>query len=167
MNDQKMLPMTFKSLSDNKTHAHIVKGQAQKKGISPPVVSQLQELKYVNNVSCVDHLSSVKHVPNVQTVVLDLPVRARLHQFWETWEALGACPKVFKILKKGCSLTFSTQRNLKRAPTVIGCYVNPHRNLYLLEALHQLLNKNAVELVKKQKSGVFQPTNQFTGGDLS
>ena len=35
-------------------HAHIVKGQPQKKGISPVVVSQHQELKHVNNVSCVD-----------------------------------------------------------------------------------------------------------------
>ena len=35
---------------------------------------------------------------------------------------------------------------------VISCYVNPHRNSYLLEALHQLIAKNAVELVKHQTS---------------
>ena len=39
-----------------------------------------------------------------------------------------------------------------RSPTVISCYANPHRNLYLLEALHQLIHKNAVELVQNQKS---------------
>ena len=34
----------------------------------------------------------------------------------------------------------------------MSCYVNPHRNSYLLEALHQLTDKNAVELVQNQKS---------------
>ena len=65
-------------------HAHIVQGQPQKKGISLAVVRQHQLLKYVNNVSCVDQLCSVKHVSNVQTVVKDLHVGARLNQFWET-----------------------------------------------------------------------------------
>ena len=59
------------------THAHIVKGQPQKKGVSPAVVRQRQSLKYVNNVSCVNHLSSVNLVPNVKTVASDLPVGAR------------------------------------------------------------------------------------------
>ena len=35
---------------------------------------------------------------------------------------------------------------------VSDCYVNPHRNSYLLEALHQLIDKNAVELVHNQTS---------------
>ena len=48
-------------------HAHIEQGQPQKKGISPAVVRRLS-LKYVNKVSCVNQLCSVKHVPNVQTV---------------------------------------------------------------------------------------------------
>ena len=34
----------------------------------------MAELKYVNSVSCVDPLCSVKTVPNVQTVAQDLPV---------------------------------------------------------------------------------------------
>ena len=34
----------------------------------------------------------------------------------------------------------------------ISCYGNPHRNLKLLEALHQLTAKNAIELVHKQTS---------------
>ena len=48
--------------------AHMVQGQPQKKGVSLAVVRQHQLLKYVNNVSYVDQLCSVKHVPNVQTV---------------------------------------------------------------------------------------------------
>ena len=41
---------------------------------------------------------------------------------------------------------------LTRSPTVISYYVNPRRNRYLLEALHQLIAKNAVQLVKYQTS---------------
>ena len=60
--------------------AHIVKGQPQKKGISPDIV-QHHKLKYVKVVSCVDHLSFVQNVANVPTVALDLPIGARLYQF--------------------------------------------------------------------------------------
>ena len=42
------------------------------------------------------------------------------------------------------------QPTLTGSPTIISLYVHPHRNLYLLEAWHQLTNKNAVELVKNQ-----------------
>ena len=122
----------------------------------------------MNNVSFVDHLCSVKHVPNVQTVVKDLPVGAGLNQFGETWEALGDWPKVIQMLKEGYILPFQTRLNLTRSPTIISCYVNLHRNLYLLEALHQLTNKNAVELVKNQEfldfyNWLFWSQNETTG----
>ena len=77
----------------------------------------------MKDVSCVAQLSFAKPVTNVPTVALDLPVGARLHDFWETWEALGAGPKVVKILKEGYTLPFQTQPNLTRSPTIIGCYV--------------------------------------------
>ena len=54
----------------------------------------------MNDVSRVDHLSSVKCVTNVPTVAPDLPVGARLHQFWEKWAALGVSPKVVTVLRK-------------------------------------------------------------------
>ena len=69
--------------------------------------------------------------------------RVRLQNFWKTWLDLGAGPKVVQILKEGYTLPF---------PTVISCYGNPQRNSYLLEALHQLIDKNAVELVRNQSS---------------
>ena len=50
------------------------------------------------------------------------------------------------------TLPFRIRPRLTRSPTVESCYVNPHRNSYLLEALHQLIAKNAVELVKQQTS---------------
>ena len=46
-----------------------------------------------------------------------------------------------------------------RSPTIISSYANRHRNLYLLEALHQLMDKDTAELVQNKRSlGFFQPT---------
>ena len=64
---------------------------------------------------------------------------------------MGAGPKIGQILREGYTLPFRIRPNLTRSPTVISCYVNPHRN-HLLEALHQLLDKNAVELIHNQTS---------------
>ena len=120
----------------------------QRKGVSPAVVRQHQSLKYVNNVSCLDQLCSVKLAPNVLNVVQNLPVGSRLSQFWETWEALWAVPKVVKVERR--VPPFQTRPNLTGSPTIISRYVHPYRNLYLLKALHQLTN--ATELVKNKES---------------
>ena len=50
------------------------------------------------------------------------------------------------------TLPFWIRPSLTRSPNVISCYVNPHRKLCLLEALHQLIEKNTVELVNNQRS---------------
>ena len=106
----------------------------------------------MKSVSCVTQLSCVQPVTNVKNTASNLPVGARLKNFWQTWLDLGAGPKVVQILKEGYTLPFRIRPRLTRSPTVISCYVNPHRNSYLLEALHQLIAKNAVELVKHQTS---------------
>ena len=129
---------------------HFVKGYLQKKGVNPANCQNYTEIKYVKDVSCVGHLSSVNLVTNVPTVASDLPVGARLHQFWEKWAALGASPKVVTVLREGYTLPFRFRPNLTRSPTIIS-YVNPNKKSYLLEALHQLLNKNAVKPVTIQK----------------
>ena len=128
------------------------------------------EIKHVNDVSFVDQLSSVKCVTNVPTVAPNPPVGARLLQFWEKWAALGISFKTVTVLKEGYTLPFSFWPNLTRSPNIISCYVNPHRHLYLLEALHQLLNKNAVKLVTTQTSlcfttGFSWSPNPTSGGD--
>ena len=89
---------------------------------------------------------------NVPLVTKTLPVGSRLQNFWQTWLDLGAGPKIVQILREGYTLPFWTWPTLTRSPTVISRYVNPHRNSYLLEALHQLIDKNAVELVHNQTS---------------
>ena len=109
-------------------------------------------LKPVKSVSCVIPLSYVNPVLNAPNVVTNLPVGARLQKFWKNWLDLGAGPKVVQILKQGYTLPFRIWPNLSRTPTVISCYGNPHRNLKLLVALHQLMDKNAIELVHKKVS---------------
>ena len=106
----------------------------------------------MNSVSCVTQLCSVQPVVNAPNVVQNLPVGARLQSFWKTWLNLGAGPKVVQILREGYPLPFRIRPQLTRSPTIISRYVNPHRNSYLLEALHQLIDKNAVERVQNPKS---------------
>ena len=95
-------------------------------------------------------MSSGNLVTNVPTVAINPPVGARLHPFWEKWEALGS--KVVTALGEGYTLPFRFRPNLTRSPTVISSYVNPQRQSHLLEALYQLVNKNAVEQVANQNS---------------
>ena len=131
------------------SHVLFAGGLPQKKGVNP---DHQRAIKSVKGVSCVNHLSSVQNVTNVPPVVPNVPVGARLHQFWEKWAALGVSPKVLAVLREGYILPFRFQPNLTRNPTITSCYVNPLRNSYLLEALHQLLDKNAVELVQNPQS---------------
>ena len=129
-------------------------GHSQRKEISAGAAGCCQKeykLKYVKGVSCVTQLSCVEPVINIKNVALNLPVGARLQNFWQTWLDLGAGPKVVQILE-GYTLPFRTRPNLTRSPTIVSCCANPHRNLYLLEALHQLMDKNSVELVQNKKS---------------
>ena len=134
---------------------HTAPEHSQKRDLSPGSADcycRENKLKYVKSVSCVTQLSCVKPVTNVKNVASNLPVGARLQDFWQTWLDLGAGPKVVQILKEGYTLPFGIRPKLTRSPRVISCYVNPNRNLYLLEALHQLIDKNAVELVQNQTS---------------
>ena len=124
-------------------------GSPQKKGVIP---DRLLSIKSVKGAFCVGQLSSANCVTNVPTVAMHPPVGARFLQFWQKWAALGINPKVVTVLKEGYTLPFRFWPNLTRSPKVISCYVNPHRNLYLLEALHQLMDKNAVEPVTNQMS---------------
>ena len=134
------------------TNVHFVTDLPQKKGVNPDYCHNYTEIKYVKDVSCVGHLSSANFVTNVQTVAIDPPVGARLHQFGEKWEALGSSSKVVTALRDGYTLPFRFRPNSTRSPAVISNYVNPQKQSHLLEALYQLVNKNAVEPVANQNS---------------
>ena len=133
-------------------HRHIVTGLPQRKGVNPNICQLYTEIKYVKDVSCVGHLPSVKLVTNAQHAVLDPPVGARLNQCWKKWETLGSSPKVVTILREGYTLPFRFRPHLTRSPTVISNYHNPTKQSFLLEALYQLINKNAVEPVDNPNS---------------
>ena len=128
-------------------------GCHKKKGVNPTFCQMYTEIKYVKNVSCVGHLCSVNLVTNAQHAVIDPPVGARLNQCWEKWEALGSSPKVVTTLREGYTLPFRFRPHLTRSPTVISNYHNPTKQSFLVEALHQLINKNAVVKL----TGVLQP----------
>ena len=133
-------------------NAHIVTGLPQRKGVNPNACQIYTEIKYVKDVFCVGHLSSVNLVTNAQHAVIDPPVGARLQQCWEKWVALGSSPKVVTTLREGYTLPFRFRPNLTRSPTVISNYHNPAKQCFLLEALYQLINKNAVKPVENQNS---------------
>ena len=80
------------------------KGYPQKKGVNPSYCYHCQRIRYVKDVSRVDHLSSVDLVTNAPTVAPDLPVGARLHQFSEKWAALVASHKVVIIFREVFSI---------------------------------------------------------------
>ena len=133
-------------------NAHIVTGLPQRKGVNPTFCQMYTEIKYVKNVSCVGHLCSVDLVTNAQHAVIDPPVGARLKQYWQKWESLGSSPKVVTTLREGYTLPFRYRPYLTRSPTVISNYHNPTKQSFLVEALYQLINKNAVEPVENQNS---------------
>ena len=145
---------TFFNVKLDVVHSvHTAPGHSQKNEISPGAAGcyfKKSKLKSVKSVSCVTPLSCVNPVINAPNVVTNLPVGARLQNFWKIWLDLGAGPRVVQILKEGYILPFRIWPNLSRIPTVISCYGNPHRNLKMLEALHK--DKNAIELVHKQVS---------------
>ena len=79
------------------THVHTAPGLSQKKELNPGLAGCYlikNKLKYVKGASCVTQLSCVKPVTNVPSVVTNLPVGARLQNFWKTWLDLGAGLKV-------------------------------------------------------------------------
>ena len=71
----------------------------------------------MKSVSCVTQLSCVNPVTNAPNVVTNLPVGARLQNFWKKWLDLGAGPRVVQILKEGYTLPFRIRPNLARFPS--------------------------------------------------
>ena len=83
---------------------HTAPGHSQKREISPGAAGchyTNYTLKSVKSVSCVTQLSCAQPVTNVKNVVSNLPVGARLQNFWQTWLDLGAGPKIVKKIERG------------------------------------------------------------------
>ena len=94
-----------------------------------------------------------------KTISTGCLVLASLMLFWDQTKSvwgklgiLGGRTLGSTNVEGGQHLPFQSRPNLTRSLIIISCYVNPHRSLHLLEALHQLMNNNAVGLVKNQES---------------
>ena len=133
-------------------HAHFVSGLPQKKGVIPNYCHLCREIKHVKGISCVGQSSYVQNVTNVPAVVPNLTVGARLHQFWKKWAALGVSPKSIDSPQGRLHPPLPVPAKFDEGTHSNKLLCKSHRNSYLLEALHQLLDKNAVELVLNQQS---------------
>ena len=145
-------------------HVNVVRfvdGLPQKKGISPVelVSNKKSSINCVQSVSGVVQSSVVPIVENVNPVVqiplVNQPVGARLGLFWQVWRSMGAAHRVVKMLQEGYTLPFQHRPPLTRSPVVISGYVNQKKNLLLMEALHALIGKQAVEKVNLKTSLAF------------
>ena len=85
------------------------------------------QLKYVIGVSSVTQLSCVKPVTNVKLAASNLPVGARLQNYWQTWLNLGAGPKVVKILREGYTLPLSDPAKLDKVTDSHKPICNPYQ----------------------------------------
>ena len=132
-------------------NAHSVTGLPQKKGLIPNYCQN-----YTNNICqrcflcrSLEFCKSCHKCPNCCS---RSTCRGQTTPVLEKMGSPGASPKVITVLREGYTLPFRFRPNLTRSPTVISNYVIPHKNLHLLEALHQLVKKNTVEPVANQKS---------------
>ena len=98
-------------------NAHSVTGLPQKKDVNSNYCHKYTEINYVKDVSCVGHLSSANLVTNVPTVVIDPPVGAKLHNFWEKWEAPGSSPKVVTTLQTEPNQVTNCHKQLSKLKT--------------------------------------------------
>ena len=102
---------TFSNVKFPVVHSvHTAPGHSQKRDPgSAGCYCRENKLKYVKSVSCITQLCCVKPVTNLKSVASNLPVGARLQNFWQTWLDLGAGPKAVQILKEGYTLPFRIQ----------------------------------------------------------
>ena len=120
-------------------------GSPQKKGVIP---EHQRSIKAVKGVSCVKFCTKCHKCP---TCCTKFSCRVKTAQVLGKMGIPRRQPQS-GFSPQGYVLPFRSRPFLTREPTITSCYVDPHRNSYLLEALHQLLNKNAVELVQNPQS---------------
>ena len=137
------------------SHVHSVSlhGPPQRKGVSPD--HSVSKIKHVKGVCCVNPCHSAPFVTNVPNVVPVQNVGGRLQKFWQVWLDLGANPRVVSILREGYTLPFKQRPLLTRFPLVQIGYANPTKNMYLKEALTNLMTKLVAEKVVVKSSLAF------------
>ena len=69
----------------------------------------------------------------------------RLQNFWQVWQSLGSNPRVVSIVQEGYNLSSKVRPPLTRSSLIVSEYANPLKNSYLTEALHALVQKQAMK----------------------
>ena len=140
---------------------HTAPGLSQKKEISPGLADcylKEHKLKYVKSASCVTQLSCVKPVTNVKNVASNLPVGARLQNFWHMWLDLGASPKAVQMMKEGYTLPLSDPDKSDKISNrhKLLCKF-PQEPLLVRGIASAYRQKRSKTGTKSKVSGVFQP----------
>ena len=79
----------------------------------------------------------------------------RGQSFWQTWQRLGANPRVVSILKEGYTLPFKIRPPLTQSPVIKSGYAHLLKSKALFTALVELINKLVVEKVVIRSSVAF------------
>ena len=91
-------------------------------------------------------------LPNVPNVAHNVLVGSRLNPFWELRKPWGWTLGSTNV-EGGLHSPLPVKTKLDKVTKIINCYVHHHRNLYWLEALHQL----EMQLSQFKISGLLQP----------
>ena len=137
-------------------HVHSTTGHPQRKGISPGlsvVMSKDCPLKHVKGASSVIQLPCVQPVTNVP-LVKNLPVGARLQNFWQTWLGRGAGPKIVQILR-GLHPPLSDPAKPHKVSHCHKPLCHSPQEQLPAGGIASALDKNAIELVHNQTSRGF------------
>ena len=138
-------------------------GHSQKRELSPGLADcqsqKVHKLKYVKGVSCVTQLSYVPNAPNAPSVASNLPVGARLQNFWKTWLDLGGRSESSSDFERGLHPPLSDPTQSHKVS---------HSRKLLCQSSQEQLPVRSITSAYKQKrrragpqpnfSGVFQPT---------
>ena len=103
-----------------------------------------------------------RHAPNGHSNLIvpplplpHLPVGGRLVSFVNVWEEIDAESWVLSTIRKGLRLQFITRPPLTSTPIPVSLPVNPERRQVLLDELHKMLTKGAVEIVSHSDLGYY------------
>ena len=156
----------FKDKNSSPVYCHVANhvsfagGLPQKKGVNP---DHQRAIKSVKGVSCVNQLSSVQNVTNVPPVLPNLPVGARLHQFWKKMGSPRRQPQS----------TSSPQRRLHTSLPVPAQFdKKSHNNKLLCKSSQEQLPVGGIASAVRQKccrigskstvSGLLKPVSSGT-----
>ena len=131
-------------------NAHIVSGLPQRKGINPNTCQMYTEIKYVKDMC--RSLVFCKSCSQCPTCCYRSAARGQIKSVLGEMGSLGFKSKSSQHIEGGYTLPFRFRPHLARSPTVISNYHNSAKQSFLVEALYQLINKNAVEPVENQNS---------------